>query len=94
MNDLLVSVVGVVVGIAAATPILFELGREEPDVGRGVAAVARSFLAIQALMVMLLVWRRNLVFAFGVSATLAFLGCLVTCAVLKALENPNDHEEQ
>ena len=64
---------GVVCGIAAATPLLVELRRPEPDLGRGFGSVIAAFAIIQlAMFVVHKLWPALLA-PFGVPATLAFL---------------------
>ena len=72
---------GVACGVAVATPLALQLGRDEPDLGHGFGWLIVAFVAVQALMFAVMhLWPSSLA-PFGVSATLSYLACVVGAAL-------------
>ena len=68
---------GAVCGIVAAAPLAICLQRDGADIRRGIAAVAFAFLFLQFAILMVRVWRQEVVAHVGVTAALVFLAVTV-----------------
>ncbi len=68
---------GAVCGIVAAAPLAICLQRDGADMRRGITAVAFAFLFLQFAILMVRVWRQEVVAHVGVTAALVFLAVTV-----------------
>ena len=79
--------IGIMVGVAAATPMLYELRKAARagahlDMGELLVCCLAPFMVLQLLLVAAWLVQPSSVLGFGTAASLAFLAT-VTCAILR-----------